>query len=405
MDELSATDRCVKCGLCLPHCPTFALTGNEADSPRGRISLMQWLAAGGEVSPGLREHIDRCLQCGACEAMCPSRVPFGELMDSTRARLAKQGRGAPLSGLAARAGAALRGSPAALRLAGPVLDGYRRSGLASLLARLPGTAGRANRLLTRRENRPAPSPPSTRRDSAPAGRLHLFPGCTGRALDRQALDDAQVLLGALGYEVTVARNTVCCGAIDQHRGQPGRAAALAARNRAALDDNAPVVSIASGCAARLRDYDRLSGNEKQPFAPRVHEIMEFLARHGPGNLRFRAGAQPVGVHLPCTQRNALGAAHVVREVLAWIPGLEVRPVNPEGGCCGAAGTYLLEQPEIADSLGDAMAARAAGAGANVLLTTNIGCALHLAARLRAAGQDIVLMHPVSLLRRMLLPER
>ena len=255
MDDLSATDRCVKCGLCLPHCPTFTLTGNEADSPRGRISLMQWLDDAAEISPGLLTHIDRCLQCGACEAMCPSKVPFGALMDTTRARLVPQHPHGFIDRVLGRAGAKLLASPRALQLAGPLLVAYRHLGLPLLLGKLPGMAGRLNRLLAGRTGTASgsgrPRKHVTKHEKT-APRLHLFPGCTGHTLDQQTLEAAQHLLLALGYDVRITKNTACCGALHQHNGQPGTAASLAAHNRAALNDDTPVISIASGCAAHLQ---------------------------------------------------------------------------------------------------------------------------------------------------------
>jgi len=429
MNDLSATDRCVKCGLCLPHCPTFVLTGNEADSPRGRISLMQWLEEAPEISPGLLTHIDRCLQCGACEAMCPSKVPFGALMDTARARLAPLRRRGFIERLSARTGAALRASPRALRLAGPVLGGYRRSGAAALLGKLPGTAGRLNRLLgttgaaqqTRNPpaQRAAPEATTTSRRSGgtPAGptdkpgtdatppsavttaaRVQLFPGCTGHALDRQTLNDAQNMLIALGYDPVISRKTACCGALDQHSGRPDAAAALAARNRAALDGDVPVISVASGCAAHLLNYDSLdTDGVPASFSSRVSEIMAFLAGQDPALLHFNPCEHPVGVYVPCTQRNALQQSQAIFEVLNWIPGLEARHINPNGGCCGAAGSYMLEQPEFADALGDAVVESIVAAGVRTLVTTNIGCSLQLKARLRARGIDVEVIHPVTLL--------
>ncbi len=430
MDDLSATDRCVKCGLCLPHCPTFVLTGNEADSPRGRVSLMQWLEQAPEISPGLLTHIDRCLQCGACEAMCPSKVPFGALMDTTRARLAPLHQRGLIKRVLERAGARLRASPRALRLAGPMLGGYRRIGAAALLGKLPGTAGRLNRLLGSRDTAPparsmsaqqgvtAKATTTARQPAAiPAGAankknaapnqlaatqattcVHLFPGCTGHTLDRQTLHDARALLNALGYETVISRTTACCGALDQHGGRPDAAAALATLNRDALDDDAPIISIASGCAAHLGNYDALDATgTRPPFSPRVSEITAFLARQGAPTARFEPCEHPVGVYVPCTQRNALRQSQAIFEVLEWIPGLDIRHLNPRGGCCGAAGSYMLEQPEFADALGDAAIEPIVAAGVRTLVTTNIGCSLQLKARLRARGVDIEVIHPVSLL--------
>ncbi len=404
MDDLSATDRCVKCGLCLPHCPTFTLTGNEADSPRGRISLMQWLDEAPDISPGLLTHIDRCLSCGACEAMCPSKVPFGALMDTTRARLAPQHHNSFVDRVLSLVGTGLLTSPRALRMAGPLMGGYRRLGLPVLLGKLPGTAGRLNRFLRgRTDPGTAPAPSTLPQHPEETGtRLHLFPGCTGHALDQQTLDDAQHLLLALGFDAVTSRATACCGALHQHTGHPDTADSLATHNRAALNDDAAVISIASGCAAHLQNYDSLhTVDTSPPFSTRVSEIMAFLARQDSASLDFVPCEHPVGVYIPCTQRNALHQSQAIFDVLNWIPGLETRHINPQGGCCGAAGSYMLTQPEFSDLLGDKVAEQVIGGDVRTLLTTNIGCSIQLQARLHEQGARVDVIHPVSLLRRQL----
>ncbi len=401
MDDLSATDRCVKCGLCLPHCPTFTLTGNEADSPRGRISLMQWLEEGTEPSPGLLTHIDRCLHCGACEAMCPSKVPFGALMDATRARLAAGRQRRFVERIVSRVAARLLGSPSALRLGGPLLGAYRKSGLPVLLGKLPGSAGRLNRLLAGMRHSTARLESAETATHA-ATRVHLFPGCTGRALDEQTLHAASKLLHALGFDVDISRNTACCGALHQHAGELEAATALASRNRAALDDGAPIVSIASGCAAHLKNYDALEASDNTAaFSPRVSELMTFLGGQDPAALSFQPCEYPVGLYIPCTQRNALQQSQVIFDVLSWIPQLQLQHINPQGGCCGAAGSYMLSQPEVSDALGDAVVEQVIDSKVRTLLTTNIGCSIQLQARLQARGVTVEVIHPVTLLLRQL----
>ena len=402
MNDLSATDRCVKCGLCLPHCPTFTLTGNEADSPRGRISLMQWLDDTPEISPGLLTHIDRCLQCGACEAMCPSNVPFGALMDAARARLAPQHLPAFSNRVLAGMGAKLLTSPRALRLAGPLLSGYRWLKLPVLLGKLPGTTGRLNRLLDSQASPVRLIKKTHTEQTATLTRVHLFPGCTGHTLDRQTLYDAQNLLLALGFDAVISEKTACCGALHQHNGDPQTATSLATHNCAVLDDAAPVISIASGCAAHLQNYDALEINEpSQPFSPRVSEIMAFLAKQDAAPLHFNPCEHPVGVYVPCTQRNALRQPQAIFDVLSWVPGLDVHHINPQGGCCGAAGSYMITQPAFSDRLGDKVAEDIIDSKVRTLVTTNIGCSIQLQARLRKQGVSIEVIHPVTLLWRLL----
>ncbi|MGW8311008.1 MAG: (Fe-S)-binding protein [Thiogranum sp.] len=397
MNDLSATQRCVKCGLCLPHCPTFQLTGNEADSPRGRISLMQMLdQPESDWSPGLFRHLDQCLLCHACEAMCPSNVPYDALMDLARERL-ETGRHRSLAQRLVRAaGLGLLTSGSGRRITAVVLGVMRAVGVRRLV-RLPGMPERARRLL---KLIPAPvprgRPPEDVAGSARLGQINLFTGCTGKLFDRTTLRSTRHLLGRLGYRVITPDGQGCCGALHQHNGEPRKAGQLAAANRAAFGTNAdPIVTCASGCCAQLRNYTGLYP-EADAFSQRVTDIMAFIAEHHAGALRLKPLQAKVALHLPCTQRNVLGQEALLR-VLGWIPGLELMIVNPEGGCCGAAGSYMLAQPELADRLGAAMVERVLATDARILLTTNIGCSLQLAAGIRQQVHELEVMHPVTLL--------
>ncbi|MGD2076455.1 MAG: (Fe-S)-binding protein [Gammaproteobacteria bacterium] len=401
MNDLSATDRCVKCGLCLPHCPTFTLSGIEADSPRGRISLMQAIDSPDvKWSPGLFRYLDRCLECRACEAMCPSKVPFGRLMDSARLRMEPHRR-RPLPRRWLRAaGMAMVTSPARLRGLGALLHLHRRLGLHRLAADVPGIPRSLKRL-----NRMLPAQASTKRPrsptgAAPRGPVDLFLGCIANVLDRRTRDASQRLLEALGYRVNIPAGQVCCGALHQHGGDPARAKRLAAQNRSAFgDSDGPVLVTASGCAAQLSEYGALYG--ETALGRRVVDITHFLLTEGQGELHFDPLPRTVAVHLPCTHRNVLRQGQDVLAVLTWIPELTALPVNPRGGCCGAAGSYMLTEPEVADQLRDQVVDRIAASGASMLVTTNIGCALHLQAGLRERGIDIDVVHPVVLLERQL----
>ena len=401
MSDLSATDRCVKCGLCLPHCPTFRLSGIEADSPRGRISLMQAMDSPDvSWSPGLFRYLDRCLECRACEAMCPSKVPFGQLMDSARTRLeAQRQRSLPGRWLRA-AGLAMLTSPARLKLLGLGLGLYQRLGLQDLVTRLPGLPPglrRLNRLLPARH---AAAAAPLQETAETRGTVELFRGCIASLIDAHTLAAARRLLQQLGYRVDVPARQGCCGALHQHNGDPRTAARLAEDNRIAFgDSNHPILVTASGCAAQLLDYGTLYG--ETGVSQRVSDILHFLLAHERTALQFSPLPQTVAVHVPCSHRNVLGQAQDILAILDWIPGLRPLPLNPQGGCCGAAGSYLLSQPEVADQLRDDMLEPLAASGARLLVTSNIGCSLHLQAGLKEKGLDIAVLHPVVLLARQL----
>ena len=401
MNDLSATDRCVKCGLCLPHCPTFRLSGVETDSPRGRISLMQLMDNPDSTwSPGLFHYLDRCLECRACEAMCPSKVPFGQLMDSARARLEPRRPRALQRRWLRAAGLALLSSPARLKLLEGMLRLYQRLGLQALVSRtswLPHRLRRLNRLLPKR--RGGAVAPATG-DTAARDTVELFQGCVSRLVDAPTLQATRRLLLALGYRVREPAGQTCCGALHQHNGEPATAALLARRNRLAFGDGSnPLLVTASGCAAQLLEYGTLYGEDA--VSRRVSEIVHFLLAHEPGTLRFERLAETVAVHVPCSHRNLLRQDRDIVDILGWIPDLETLQINPQGGCCGAAGSYLLSQPEVADQLRDALLPTLRRSGASILVTSNIGCAMHLQAGLKEQGLDIEVLHPVVLLARQL----
>lgn len=394
MNDLSATERCVKCGLCLPHCPTFRLTGNEADSPRGRISLMQMLEEpDSDWSPGLYRHLDQCLMCHACESMCPSKVPFGALMDTARQRLAEHRKQGQAQRLMDAAGLALLTSAGGRKVAAAGMAMARLFKLQRLTA-APAPLRRLLELL------PEPAPRITAADrpviSTTRGNVNLFTGCTGELLDRPTLEAVELLLTRLGYSITRPRRQTCCGALHQHSGQAHRASRLAHANLNAFAGNDdPVLVFASGCCAHLQTYAGLYP-DAQDFGRRVTDIVSFLATHRPDSLAFKPLPEDVAVYIPCTQRNVLGAKPL-HEVLTWIPEMRTTLINPDGGCCGAAGSYMLSQPQMSARLRRAMVERIADSGSRILVTTNIGCSLQLGAGLKQLGLAVEIMHPAKLL--------
>ncbi len=425
MNDLSATERCVKCGLCLPYCPTFNLTGNEADSPRGRISLMQLLdRPATEWSPGVFIHLDQCLLCHACEAMCPSRVPFDRLMDSARERLESHRRHAWRHRLAQAARLGMLTSKTGRRISAALLISARLlhlqrlarvrslpAGWKRLLQLLPTPRGRGlpakclrQETAPEQDREPARAPFADRPAGAGGdvtppnrGEVQLFTGCTGELFDADTLQASRRLLQRLGYRVAAPPDQGCCGALHQHSGRPDKARQLAEANlRAFTGDRRPVLTFASGCTAQLLGYAERYPQARE-FAGRVSDIIDFLHTDAGHRLRFNPLAETVALYIPCTQRNILRQQATLISLLARIPRLQTVVVNPDGGCCGAAGSYMLTQPDLSGRLAEAMVDRIIGSGARLLLTTNIGCSLQLAAGLRKRGADITVMHPVVLL--------
>jgi glycolate oxidase iron-sulfur subunit len=385
MTPQEALDRCVKCGMCLPECPTYRLERNENESPRGRLALMEGLLQGrlpGDAT--LTRHLDNCLGCRRCERVCPSLVPYGRLLDLARERLAG-GRPRRLAALIQDPALQHWGTQLA-RLAPMALSRPLRSlhGLHRLATALPATANAP----------PAGDYPPLR--GTPRGRVGLFLGCATAAQQGGALQSALRLLRYAGFTVSIPADAGCCGALSMHSGDPGRAARLAATNRAAFDLSLDaVVSIASGCGIHLDDY-------RPPLPTRHLDINRFLREQG--DLRaadFAPLADAVLVHTPCSMENVYRGGGWVDALLSLIPELRLRAVGEAGQCCGSAGDYMLRHPALAERLRAPILDATTAHTARILLTSNVGCAMHLAAGLRAQGADIEVLHPVELLARQL----
>lgn len=393
---LADADKCVKCALCLPHCPTYKASKDEGESPRGRIALMQGMATGAlELTPGLLAHLDQCLACRACEAVCPAEVPYGRLIDAARRELELRGHGEPLH---ARLFAFFMRGTRHLRLLQALLRLADKTGLLGFTLRSgPASLKRLARLL--------PAVPKPRRWDASyeprkssGTKVQLFLGCVADISQPQVTASAIAVLNAVGVEVEIPRSQGCCGALDQHGGRPGPAAKLARRNLAAFAGNAPVIGTATGCLATLREYNQLAGPEALGFAGRVDEISAYLMRHELiRKIEFKPWNARALIQAPCTQRNVLKSEKAGFELLKLIPGLKLKAIPASLGCCGAAGSYVLTEPGKSDALADAYAAYIQEHKADVLITSNVGCAMQLRAALLRRGIRIAVLHPVELL--------
>lgn len=376
---LALADACVLCGLCLPHCPTYALDRTEGESPRGRIMLMKGLAEGAiGPQPAALAHLDHCLSCRHCERVCPAQVHYGALLVASRTAL----RGVAPPGWRQRVLERVVAQPRLLAAALALVRGVRR-GLPGPWRRIPASPP------------PVRFEPLYRAKGQRRGQVGLFVGCLGPHHDALAARAAIRLLTALGWDVAVPPAQGCCGALSRHAGAAGSAATLAARNRAAFatPEMAAILSLASGC------HESLAQAWPGSDGPPVTEVLAFVARDaGLSRLRWRA-AHPgasLALHLPCTQRNVTGSAAAVPVLLGRIPGLELI-LLPADGCCGAAGSHMLTHPARAAVLRQPWLEAIARSGAARLCSANVGCRLHLAAGLEQHGQTTRVQHPLEVL--------
>jgi glycolate oxidase iron-sulfur subunit len=393
---LAEADRCVKCGYCLPHCPTYALKADEGESPRGRIALIQGLISGTVDSRRLHDHLDSCLACRACEAACPSEVQYGQLIASVR-DIQKSGENS--TGALNKALLHTLCHAPYTRSTSTLAGLYQKSGLASVTSALGGKYfKRLNQLL------PSNIKTASWNELYPAsgeiqGRIGLFTGCISRITDQAALNAGIRILNRLGYEVVVPTKQGCCGAMHHNSGDSAEAKAMAQHNSSAFSglELDAIVGVVSGCISHLKEYSE----DSSPPAP-IMDISTFLcATPNIGSLRLDPLKQKVAVHTPCSMRNVLKQQGAPFELLQLIPEITLIELPENGLCCGAAGLYLIAHPEEADTLREDKIEGLRESQADLLVTSNTGCSLHLAAGIRAAHMEVEVMHPVELLARQL----
>ena len=385
-------DACVHCGFCLQACPTFLVTGDESDSPRGRIELMRALERGDLAASddALSYHLDRCLGCRGCEPVCPSGVRYGQGLEAARARIS-----------------GARGTPFFAKLALAVLTTPGISGVAYWFARLlrsvlPRSAAGWGRIrfalgmlgATKPERRKQGTPTASYR-RLPSSTVQLFRGCVQQGLFSHVHDATIRTLGVNGYEIREIRDQVCCGALHAHAGLLDEARALARRNVAAFgDSDEPIVVNSAGCGALMKEYGHLLGDDAGGrMAARVRDVTELLDPPLPG--------APLDLHVaydpPCHLIHAQRIVAQPLKLFAAIPLLELVAVPGAADCCGSAGLYTLLEPEMSRAVLRTKIERIRAAAPQVVATGNPGCLMQIGAGLAAAGAQARVRHPIELL--------
>lgn len=384
----------------MPHCPTYRKTLDENESPRGRISLIQaWSTGGLEDTPSLRRHLDNCLLCRTCENLCPAQVPYSRLLDNFRSVAGKRRQSYTLQGLSA--------------LSRTVLPNQRLSGIAAGVARTMQSTGILTALF---KQFPAAqrlqslladiNPRHSRRSFYPArlsrrGCAGLFVGCTGELFDAETIDATIRVLGQIGYDVRIAPEQKCCGALHLHSGNAARAGEFASANLNAFkqDDLDWIITLATGCGAMLREYP-VYFRDAEGFSCKIIDVCEFVHRSdGFPTITFDPLPANILIHTPCSLAYVLKTSEAPQKLVEAIPGTRISVLNSSLRCCGAAGNYMLEHPKMADALRQDMLDIIAEKKPDYVLTTNVGCALHLRAGLRRQRIHTEVMHPIALLDR------
>jgi glycolate oxidase iron-sulfur subunit len=399
----------VHCGFCLQACPTFLATGDEADSPRGRIELMRALERGdlAATDPALAYHLDRCLGCRGCEPVCPSGVQYGIGLEAARRRIAEARGVSRLARLALWALTTPRVSDVVYwwaRLLRAMLPrrvagwGRIRFALGMLAATKPDGRGRYETVKDD-EGKHAKSPTVSYRP-LPSLTVQLFRGCVQQGLFSHVHDATVRALGVNGYQVGEVKGQVCCGALHAHAGLIDEARALARVNVAAFGEgDEHIVVNSAGCGALMKEYGHLLGHEQgERFGARVRDVTELLAGDA---MRGPIGGAPLDMHVaydpPCHLLHAQGVAVPPLKLFAAIPLLELVSVPGAAECCGSAGLFTLLEPEMSRAVLAAKIERLREAAPQVVATGNPGCQMQIGAGLAAAGVATRVRHPVELL--------
>lgn len=393
---------CVHCGFCLPTCPTYALWGEEMDSPRGRIVLMHHGLENGSDMSGMAIHFDRCLGCMACVTACPSGVQYDRLIEATRPQVERNLARPLRERVFRRAMFALFTHPGRLRATAPLLAA-RRLAPENLMRRFPRLATLASlapdvRVRDAWRRLPERIPARGQR----RGRVGFLQGCVQRVFFHRVNQATVRVLAAEGFEVFAPRSPRCCGALMLHSGYEDDAFALAKQLIETFEDCDLVAVNAAGCGSSMKDYGHLLaddpewGDRAQEFSAKVRDVSELLAGEDPVARRHPVQMR-IAYHDACHLAHAQAVRAEPRALLRDVPGVEI--VEPDGWeiCCGSAGLYNLFQPEAAAELGRRKAEKLVAAGAEAIASGNPGCTLQIASHLAQMGKDMPIYHPMEVL--------
>lgn len=377
---------CVGCGLCLPHCPTFRLTGDETASPRGRIAAMRAVDEGYRpVDARFAQLMDECLGCRACETACPSLVPYGRMLDAARYQ-ARGSRSLP-SRIARTVGVDVAlGRPWILTAVSALLPVVR-----------PVLPRRMKRLIPRIRVRDLvrPLPRVSEPDGPVRGTVVLLSGCIQDRWFRSVNLATIRVLNRNGWRV-LAPPQGCCGALTAHYGSLDAAGRMATRlGRVMRASGADwIVVNAAGCSAHMKEYAGFEGAEA--VAGSVRDVFEFLEEQG-WDPPARSPLDAAAYHDPCHLLHAQRVAGAARAVMAAIPGLSLVEVEDGGRCCGSAGLYNVFEPGNADALMREKAANVVATGCDAVLAGNPGCAMQIQAGIGEIGARVAVLHPIEVL--------
>jgi glycolate oxidase iron-sulfur subunit len=402
-------DECVHCGFCLPTCPTYVLFGEEMDSPRGRIYLMNKGLDEEPMNDEMVRHWDLCLGCMACVTACPSGVQYDKLIESTRQQVERRYERRADDRAFREMIFQFFPYPNRLRAIAAPMRLYQRFGIGDKLRR----AGIMQRIPARMRAMEALLPDLPREEkipdlTGPVGekrrRVGVLTGCVQRVFFSPVNAATVRVLAAEGCEV-VAPKQGCCGALSTHAGREEESLDFARKTIDTFEDlNLDNVIVnAAGCGSTMKEYGYLLRDDPEyaerakAFSAKVRDVSEFLQELGPVAER---NPLPVTVayHDACHLAHAQGIRKQPRQTLKQIPGMDVKEIREAEICCGSAGIYNMVEPEPAAELGERKANNILKTGAQMIVTSNPGCMLQIQASLKKMGRNgLPMAHPVEVL--------
>jgi glycolate oxidase iron-sulfur subunit len=401
---------CVHCGLCLPACPTYRALGDENDSPRGRVYLMRGVVEGRlSMGDAFISHIDLCLGCRGCESVCPSGVPYGHLLEAARVEVAnaKSDRGFVSEKMLRFVLKQVFVRRWLLRSMLAPARWFRDSGFAKLIFKSNLVRGRIRfALALLLASRPALARPRSTERFENEGdiRVAVLRGCVMEGLFRETNRATERVLVRNGCRLVEANGQMCCGALHAHAGQLEIAKELARKNiQAFLDSGADWIIVnAAGCGAAMKEYAGLLADDPtfqdraREFSSKVRDISEFLTEHG---IQRPAGGveRRVAYDAPCHLIHAQRIAQAPADVLRSIPGVALVPLRGFESCCGGAGIYNLQHPELSRQILRDKIAAIEESGAQTVATANPGCIMQIGAGALLNGLNVDVVHPIELL--------
>jgi glycolate oxidase iron-sulfur subunit len=411
--EKNLIDSCVHCGFCLPACPTYVLWGEEMDSPRGRIYMMNKVATGDSpLNQRFQQHIDNCLGCMSCVTACPSGVQYNKLIEDTRGQVERNIPRSLDDSLFRKLLFATFPHTFRLRLLALAMLVYQRTGVQflvrklGLMSLLPKRLAAMEALLPPVPLNPFRRLPSQVAPNQPAKRrIGLLAGCVQQVFFQHVNEATIRVLAAEGFEVIVPPSQGCCGALMLHSGVEEEAAKLAKKMIACFEAEGvdTIVINAAGCGSTMKEYGHLLRSDPAwaaraaAFSAKCKDISEVLTEMP---LRTKRHPLPMRIayHDACHLRHAQGIFEQPRKLLNSIPGVEVVEIEEATLCCGSAGVYNLLNPEPANVLGDRKVGHLLETHADAVVSANPGCLLQLGYGLRRRNEEAIpAFHLVQLL--------